>query len=404
MSNTTANKDVALIDQGKDLRHLNELVTEIENLKVSYQDLKIEGVEDKDGYEKVRAAIGVLRPKRTGLEAERKSVVKPYNDFVKHINSQYDVITTLIQEGPGGELELKAKKEAIDDIIKKQKEEEERLAEQKVNNRINELIAAGMVFDGSWYVIGDTEMGIQFTTVGIADIRTMSDLQHQNTLEMVADKSKKITAEKERVAAALAKEKAEKEAAEKAEREEFQKQKENMERLQKEMKEKEDAIKSQQEELDKQKREAEQQQQQAEQNRINDLIKHRSAVLVGLGMKYNQSGDTYTFEEVEVSTHWITTATEGAWVESVQDTTGKIQSKKDFAAKELEAEQAREKKKKEEEAALAEKERLAGLSDKQKMQEYIKALLAVPVPPITTKTWKPKLGMVRDFINDNLPV
>ena len=120
----TANKDVAVIDQQKDLAHLSELEVEITGLKNSYKDLKIEGVEDKDGYEKVRQAIGVLRPKRTGLEAERKSVVKPYNDFVKHINSQYDVITTLIQEGPGGELELKKKKEEVDDILERQKEEE----------------------------------------------------------------------------------------------------------------------------------------------------------------------------------------------------------------------------------------------------------------------------------------
>lgn len=261
-----------------------------------------------------------------------------------------------------------------------------------------------MVFDGNYYIIGDKDLEIPETSIGVVDIRTMSDDLYNNFLQMVEDKSKKITAEKERVAAIEKKDAEEKEAAEKAEREEFQKQKENMERLQKEMKEKEDAIKSQQEELDKQKREAEQQQQQAEQNRINDLIKHRSAVLVGLGMKYNQSGDTYTFEEVEVSTHWITTATEGAWVESVQDTTEKIQAKKDFAAKALEAKQAEEKKQKELADALADKERLAGLSDKQKMQEYINALLAVPVPPITTKTWKPKLGMVRDFINDNLPV
>ncbi len=399
----TAN-NVAVINQQKDLEHLNKLVEEIEAIKEGYKDLEIEGPEDKAGYELVRAAIGVLRPKRTGLEAERKSVVKPYNDTVKFINGEYEKITSLIQDGLGGETELKAKKEAIDDIVEKQKEEEARQAEAKINNRINELISKGMVFDGNYYIIGDKDLEIPETSIGVVDIRTMSDDLYNNFLQMVEDKSKKITAEKERVAALEAKEKAEKEAAEKAEREEFQKQKENMERLQKEMKEKEDAIKAAQDKLDADKREAEAKEKQVEQNRINDLIKHRSAVLVGMGMKYNQSGDTYTFEEIEVSTHWITTATEGAWVESVQDTTGKIQAKKDFAAKELEAEQAREKKKKEEEAALAEKERLAGLSDKQKMQEYIKALLAVPVPPITTKTWKPKLGMVRDFINDNLPV
>ena len=221
---------------------------------------------------------------------------------------------------------------------------------------------------------------------------------------MVEEKSKKITAEKERVAEIARKEQEQKDAAAKKEREEFEAQKKQMEKQQAAIKKQQDELKAQQDQLEADKREAEQREKQAEQNRINDLIKNRSAVLVGLGMKYNQSGDTYTFEEVEVSTHWITTATEGAWIESVQDTTDKIKAKKDAAAKALEAKQAEEKKQKEIADALAEQERVAGLSDKQKMQEYIKALLAVPVPPITTKTWKPKLGMVRDFINDNLPV
>ena len=291
----------------------------------------------------------------------------------------------------------------IDDIEKKKKEEMLQLLEEKINSRINEVLKY-MAFDGSYYSIKDEALGISETSIGVVEIRTMSDDLFTQFLQMVMEKASKITAEKERVAAVLAKEKAEKEAAEKADREEFDRKKKELEDQQAALKKQQEDIKASQDLLDKQKRDAELREQQAEQNRINDLIKNRSAVLVGLGMKYNQTGDTYTFEEVEVSTHWITTATEGAWVESVQDTTGKIQAKKDFAAKELELQQAADKKKKEEADALAEKERLAGLSDKQKMQEYIKALLAVPVPPITTKTWKPKLGMVRDFINDNLPV
>jgi len=396
METTANNGQLAVIDQKKDLVHLNELVTEINDLKLGYKDLKIEGPEDKAGYELVRAAIGVLRPKRTGLETERKSVVKPYNDTVKFINGEYEKITDLITDGPGGETELKEKKESIDNIVAKQKEEEDRIAEQKINTRINELIAAGMVFDGNWYSIGEM-------TLGIADIRTMSDNQFANTLQMVDDKSQKIAAEKKRLEDIAAKEKTDKEAADKAEREKFERKKKEFDDQQEAFKKQQDYMKAQQDKLDADRREAEMKEKQAEQNRINDLIKNRSAVLVGLGMKYNQQGDTYSFEEVEVSTHWITTATEGAWIESVQDTTNKIATKKEVAAKFLEAQQAKEKKDKAFADALVEKERLAGLSDKQRMQEYIDALYNVPTPPMTTKTWKAKVGTVRDFISDNRP-
>ena len=135
----TANNFPATIDQKKDLAHLNELVAEITSLKEGYKDLNIEGPDDKDGYERVRAAIAVLRPKRTGLEAERKSVVKPYNDTVKLINGEYEKITTLIQEGPGGETELKAKKEAIDEIVEKEREAKRLAEEKKIKDRINKI-------------------------------------------------------------------------------------------------------------------------------------------------------------------------------------------------------------------------------------------------------------------------
>lgn len=53
---------------------------------------------------------------------------------------------------------------------------------------------------------------------------------------------------------------------------------------------------------------------------------------------------------------------------------------------------------------LQEKERLAGLSDKQKIQEYCDKLLAIQVPfPLKTKTWKAVAGWIRDHIADNRP-
>jgi len=192
-------------------------VEEIKALKEGYKNLKIDGPEDKEGYELIRQAIGVLRPMRTGLDAERKSVVKAHNDFVKWANGEYGKVETLIQEGPGGELELKAKKDAVDDIIEKQKEAERLAAEKKINDRINELISKGMVFSGDYYSIGDASLNIPETSIGIVDIRTMSDDLYSNFLQMVEDKSAKINAEKERVAELERKEKAEKEEKERLE-------------------------------------------------------------------------------------------------------------------------------------------------------------------------------------------
>lgn len=399
--NTTANNElVPVIDQQKDLTHLNALVLEINGLKDGFKDLTIEGPEDKIGYEKVRAAIAVLRPKRTGLEGERKSVVKPYNDFVKHINGQYEKITTLIQDGPGGELELKEKKDAIDEILERDKEAKRLEEEKKINDRINEILKY-MSFDGSYYSIKDEALGISETNIGVVEIRTMSEELFQQFLQMVVEKHSKIAAEKERVAELERKAKEEKDAADKAEREEFEKQKANMERLQKEMQDKENAIKEQQEKLDQAKRDAEMKEKQVEQARVNNIIRHRSAVLTGIELEYNANNGSFDYKgEIMIAdAASIADYEDVEWIEFLDKLKAIISNKK-FQAEEFLKKQQQEEKEK---LALQEKERLAGLSDKQKMQEYLDALLAVPVPPLTTKTWKARAGSVRDYLTDNRP-
>lgn len=397
----TANNFPATIDQKKDLAHLNELVAEINALKEGYKDLNIEGPDDKDGYERVRAAIAVLRPKRTGLEAERKSVVKPYNDTVKLINGEYEKITTLIQEGPGGETELKAKKEAIDEIVEKEREAKRLAEEKKINDRINEILKY-MTFDGSYYSIKHADLGISETSIGVVEIRTMSDDLFSQFLQMVVEKHGKISAELERVAELERKQKAEKEAADKKEREEFDRKKKEFDDQQAAFKKQQDDLKAQQDKLDRDKRDAELKEKQVEQDRINGIIRHRSAVLAGMELKYNENNGSFDYNGEVLIADGATIAEheDVEWLELLEKLRALISSKK-FAAEEFLKKKAEEEKQRLE---LQEKERLAGLSDKQKIQEYCDKLLAIQVPfPLKTKTWKAVAGSIRDHIADNRP-
>lgn len=415
----------------------NLVVTEskVAELKEKYEGVTIADENDEDGYKLAREAKSILVKTRTSSEDDRKIALKPIDDLRDDVHARFMSVQTDLKtiEAP-----ISSRIKEIDDIEKQRKEDARLAEEQKVENRRNELVEKGMVFDqvSGFYVIKAPELGITETSIGIVDIRTMSDDLYKNFLVMVEEKSKKISAEKERLAAIEKKAAEEKEAAEKAEREEFDRKKKLLDEQEEKMKQQQQQIKDQQDKLDQQKREAEAKEKQVEQNRINDLIKRRSAVLVGMGMKYNQSGDTYTFEEIEVSTHWITTATEGAWVESVQETTDMIKLKKDGAA--IKAESLRkesvgkarfeilktigliknetpailsdlsenefvvlsENYKKEVKAAQ-DVERQAGLSDKQKMQEYIDALYNVAAPVMKTQVWKARVSAVRDYITDN---
>lgn len=391
---TTANNELATIDQKKDLAHLNELVAEITSLKEGYKDLNIEGPDDKDGYERVRAAIAVLRPKRTGLEAERKSVVKPYNDTVKLINGEYEKITTLIQEGPGGELELKEKKEAVDEILEREKEEKRLAEEKKINDRINELIAKGMVFDGNFYSISAPDLGISETSIGVVDIRTMSDDLYKNFLQMVIDKSGKIEAYKAEKERLLQKEKEEKEAADKKEREEFAAKKKLLD-------EQEAALKKQQDEIAAQQKRIDDANKEAEQNRINGIIRHRSAILTSMGLEYNDNAGSYDYLGDAIISNAATIAEyeDAEWLNLIEVLKGTIKQKKE----EAEAFLAKQKQDEKDRIEREEKERQAGLSDQQRMKEYTSALLGIQVPEFKTKKWKTVAGSIRDFIKDNSP-
>lgn len=398
---TANNEQLAVIDQQKDLAHLNELVVEITGLKEGYKDLTIEGPEDKDGYEKVRAAIGVLRPKRTSLERERKDVVRPYNEVVKHINGKYDEIFDMITDGAGGERELKEKKDFIDQIIEREKEEKRLEEEKKINDRINELISKGMVFDGNFYAISAPDLGISETSIGVVDIRTMSDDLYKNFLQIVVDKAGKIAAEKERVAAEEKKLQEEKLAAEKKEREEFAAQKKQMEEQQAAMQKQQDDIKAQQNKLDAAKREAEQKQQQIEQDKVNNIIRHRSSILVGIGLEYNDQRDSFDYDgEALISDGpCIADYDDVLWLELLDKLKAIIAGKK-FAAEEF---LKKEHEKETERLRLQELERQAGLNDQQKMKEYIALLLNIPVPEFKTKKWKTTAGGIREYISDNCP-
>lgn len=389
---TTANT-LATIDQAKDLVHLNALETEIIELKEGYKTLTIDGPDDKDGYEKVRAAIAVLRPKRTGLDRERKDVVRPYNEVVKFINGKYDAIGSLIQEGPGGELELKSKKDAVDEILEKEKEAKRLEEESKINNRINEILKY-MTFDGSYYSIQHRDLGISETSIGVVEIRTMSDELFAQFLQMVIEKHSKIAAELERVAALEKQKQEEKEAADKKEREEFEKKKRLLDEQEQKMKQQQKEIQEQQEKIDKANKEA-------EQNRINGIIRHRSAVLTSMELKYNENDATFEYDgEVLIADGGgIAEHDDVEWLDLLDKLKAIISNKK-FKAEEFLKQKAQEEK---DRMDRQEQERQAGLNDQQRMKEYADLLLSVPVPPFTTKKWKTIAGYVRDTITDNRP-
>lgn len=406
---TTPTLELAVITP-KDLAHLTELEKEIAGYKEKYKNMAIIDETDKVGYEAVVLAIRVLRTKRTGLESERKSIVAPYNNVVNYVNEKYKSITPQIE---AVEKPLKEKKEAIDDIVEKKKEEAKLAEETKINNRVNELIKHGAAFDGSYYSIKDDALGISETSIGVVDIRTMSDELFQQVLQTVIDKNTKIVSEKERIDTEKKEEEEQRLAKEKEERQLFDKQKKELEKQQQKMKEQEAELKLQQDKLEKQKQEAATRQLQQRGNQLQEL-----------GMAFDFTHNAYIFEDVNVdSATEICLFDDKQWSDLIKKITPVIAERKQAAEerkqKQLELvrqhtlgntrliklneievtdvtaeslgtmeeeafgnlyhdrKKAYDKKKHDEE--------MEALSDADKAKSFLQALLAVPVPKIKTR-------------------
>lgn len=413
----TANKEVAVLDKFPEkindikqaIDNLAVTQTKVKELKEKYSGVTIIDENDEEGYKLAREAKSILVKTRTSSVDDRKVALKPIDELRDNVYAEFIAVETELKEI---ELPITSRIKEIDDIEKQRKEAEKLAAEQKINDRINELLSKGMIFMDGYYVISSPELGISETSIGVVDIRTMSDDLYNNFLKMVKEKSSKITAEKERIALIEKKAAEEKEAAAKKEREEFEAQKKLMEEQQAAIKKQQDELKAQQDKLESGKRDAEKKlreieekeriaKSQEEEKRWRNRLSQMNDIGFNGQFAFVRGGD----EDKSVITYEQLISFTDEQFNLIKDKFNKEEAERqekkrieEQQKKDLEIKAAKEK------ADELEKERLAGLSDKQKMQEYIDALYNVPVPPVTTKTWKAKVAMVRDMINDNRPI
>lgn len=228
--------DVVLLPQDKstvgilqksDLETLNSTLEKIKCFKRKYtlKKLTVTNVEDKPAREKLRLALADLRSERTSLKEYKLSVTKPYRDTTAYINSNYDKVIEAIEalEEP-----LIAHNKQVKIDLEAKEKEAENAKKQKLFDRIDTLMKAGITFDGNYYSIGSEEFGVDEISFNAADIESMTDGIFESQLLEVVKKnlaihngmSEKKVIEDER----LAKEAADKAAFEEREKELFKEQ------------------------------------------------------------------------------------------------------------------------------------------------------------------------------------
>lgn len=126
------------------LKKYNVTDAALTEIKQRYDELKIQGADDKAGYDAVKAAISELRTIRTGIEKKRKELKDVALRYGRAVDSEAKRIT--------GELT------PIEERLTKEKERTDKEIEDRKNAamllRTQALIDAGFVFDGNFYYAG----------------------------------------------------------------------------------------------------------------------------------------------------------------------------------------------------------------------------------------------------------
>lgn len=141
--------------------------------------LTIKDKDDKEGFEKVKAANWKLVKLRTGLENERKNLTEPFNRIKSGIDkiAKEDILGVTAKE--------EERTKGLLDQWKEWEQEEadriEREAKEKLDTRVAELESAGIVFDGAFYSVGT--VSVDLVTIGNLSDEHFEELKSRTAKE-----------------------------------------------------------------------------------------------------------------------------------------------------------------------------------------------------------------------------
>lgn len=352
----------------------------IAGLKEKYLPLKINGQDDREGYNAVKEARKDCKSWRIRAEKICKkgredavSIQKAWVAKEKEVAGEIGEIEDYLEKQ---EKEYDAEKERIKAELKAKHD-------RQFASRTVELTKMGAAFDGTNFTLED--VSYEAVLIREADDDVYS--------EVILPKFKVIFNRAEEVRLAELRAKEEAELQQRAEREEF-------ERQQQKLREEQEALLKQQQEAERIKREEEEKKQKAERDRISALQNQRLTEL----LPFNPTG-----EGVDMATLWqLSESDYNSILEAKKISFKKEQDEKrrlleeQAAAKEREriAEEQRQLELKKQQEEQKKAEELEKASDKEKWSAFITELQKVQLPTVTGNYFKGKLKSAREKINE----
>ena len=179
-----ANAEIVKLDTNK---------VKIAELKQKYATLQITDLKDKEGLKAVKEAKAVIRTARTTVEKKRVDLKSDYLEIGRRIDAAAKEYKDLLVEIEGPLDEMLAK---YDEWEKEERTRKEREENERLDKRVTILKDAGMSFNGSYYVIGET------ISMDVVTIKGWSDFDFEAFLAKVKIEKSKLdaAAEQQRIA------------------------------------------------------------------------------------------------------------------------------------------------------------------------------------------------------------
>lgn len=142
-----------------------DVMEALEKIKEEAKDLKIEGIEDREGYQKVKTARMAVVRLRTGIEKIRSQLNEDALKYQRLVNDHAKKLTAKVREI---EDPLDAEETRIDNLIKEEEARKLQIIEDRRIERARLLSEMGMLFDGIKYVGHGT-------TIDMPSVRELPD-------------------------------------------------------------------------------------------------------------------------------------------------------------------------------------------------------------------------------------
>jgi hypothetical protein len=346
----------------RELTKFDVVVPAVAELSKEFLPLKIISIDDTEGYTEVSKALRFVVSRRTAVEDKRKELKADSLAYGRAVDARAKEITEMLSPI---ELHLKSEKDRIDEEKEQIKKREEEAKLAIINDRSNKLIRLGGVLLMTEYIWKSKIDNTEISTPRI-NLELFSDEEFD---EFVSEIEKKKESDDAQLKAEEEKKKAEQAQFAEAQKQ-LQEERANLQAEQDKIKKEMDDFKQQ-----------------------RATLRNNFLVQLGLGtMSFNPNWVYIPKNNIQlfvniISYDEVINYTNDEWDVKIAEI--KVMVAKLKADDEVKSEIV----------DIADKERVAGLSDKEKYEDYIDRLKEQPVPEMSTKKWTTYVTSVTKSLN-----